>query len=421
MHDNVHARQTPESRGDAFSFGKRSDNKPLAGIRVVDAGNMVAAPFASVLMADLGADVIKIEHPLHGDGQRKLEPFKGDISLWWKCISRNKRCVTLNLSKPEGANVFLDLVKGADVVMENYRPGTLERWGIGPDKIHGAEPRAVILRISGFGQDGPYCDRPGFGRVAEAMSGLTHLIGEPDGPPMSPGYPLGDLITGLFAAYSTMVALHHRDRSGDEGQVIDISLFESLFRLLDFDPLLYQQTGEVHTRSGNQVAYAAPSSTYQTSDGRWITMAASTHNVWLRLCAAMGREDLPKNPKFLDNAARVRHSNEINGIVADWIAARTSTEVQESFNAANVAYSVIFDMRDVFQDPQYIAREALIRLRDQDLGEAIVQNVVPKFSVTPGSVDWLGRAKGCDNESVYSDELGYSSEKLAEYKKLGVI
>ncbi|MEZ5811951.1 MAG: CoA transferase [Rhizobiaceae bacterium] len=421
MHDNGRSRRSPETRGDAFGFCTRSDRKPLAGIRVVDAGNMVAAPFASVLMADLGAEVIKIEHPLHGDGQRKLEPFKDGISLWWKCISRNKRCVTLDLSKPEGANVFFDLVKGADVVLENYRPGTLERWGLGPDKIRAAEPKAVIVRISGFGQDGPYRDRPGFGRIGEAMSGLTHLIGDPDGPPMSPGYPLGDLITGLFAAYSTMVALHHRDKAGGDGQVVDISLFESLFRLLDFDPLLFQQTGEVHTRSGNQVAYAAPSSTYETSDGRWITMAASTHNVWLRLCTAMGRDDLPRDPKFADNAARVKHSNEINGIVADWIAARTSAEVRDAFDAAEVAYSGIFDMRDVFEDPQYIAREALIRLHDQDLGEAVVQNVVPKFSATPGSVDWLGREKGFDNEAIYVGELGYSVEKLAEYRKLGVI
>lgn len=421
MSDATSKQSKTDARGAAFGFGRKSANKPLQGMRVIDAGNMVAAPFASVLMADLGAEVIKIEHPVHGDGQRKLEPFKDGTSLWWKCISRNKRLITLDLGKPEGAKVFLDLVKGADVVMENYRPGTMERWGIGPEQIFAAEAKAVILRISGFGQDGPYRDRPGFGRVGEAMSGLTHLIGEPDGPPMSPGYPLGDLIAGLFAAYATMAALHYRDRTGSGGQVIDLSLFEALFRLLDFDPLLFQQTGEVHTRSGNAVAYAAPSSTYATSDKRWITMAASTHNVWVRLCRAIGRDDLPDNPKFADNTARVRHSGEINGIVADWIATRTVAEVCEVFDANKVAYSMIFDMRDVFEDPQYIWREALVRIRDSDLGEALVQNVVPKFSQTPGSVDWLGRDKGADNDAVYLDELGYDRATLDRLRMDGVV
>lgn len=397
-------------------------DKPLSGVRVIDAGNMVAAPFATVLMADLGAEVIKIEHPRHGDGQRKLEPLVNGVGLWWKSISRNKRCVTLDLSSPQGAAVFLDLVKGADLVVENYRPGTMERWGLGYEAIQAVEPKAVMLRISGFGQTGPYRNRPGFGRIAEAMSGLTHLIGNPDGPPMSPGYPLGDLITGLFGAYSAMVALYHRDmRGGTGGQVIDLSLFESLFRLLDFDPLLFQQTGEVHTRTGNHVAYAAPSSTYRTKDGSWITMAASTHNVWVRLCRAIDRPDLPSIERFVDNPSRVRNSDEINGIVADWISAHTAKEVKAAFDNQQVAYSKIYDMRDVFQDPQYAAREALVRILDDELGEAFVQNVVPKFSDTPGSVRHLGRAMGADNAQVYGGELGYSDERLNELRALGVI
>lgn len=416
---------TDRRQGAGFGPARPSASKPLAGVRVIDAGNMVAAPFASVLMADLGADVIKIEHPVHGDGQRKLEPFKDGISLWWKCISRNKRCITLDLGKPEGAEVFLDLVKDADVIFENYRPGTFERWGIGPDRISQVAPQAVVVRISGFGQTGPYRDRPGFGRVGEAMSGLTHLIGDADGPPMSPGYPLGDLITGVFAAYSAMVALHSRDARSAKGtgggQVVDISLFEALFRLLDFDPLLFQQTGEVHTRSGNQVAYAAPSSTYPTRDGRWITMAASTHNVWLRLCRAMDREDLPETPKFADNASRVRHSDEINGIVANWIGARTANEVRDAFDAQHVAYSVIYDMRDAFVDPQYVAREALVKVMDPDLGEALVQNVFPKFSATPGAIDWLGPEKGAHNAEIYKTKLGYDDARLETLRKKGAI
>jgi crotonobetainyl-CoA:carnitine CoA-transferase CaiB-like acyl-CoA transferase len=398
-----------------------SRNKPLTGVRIIDAGNMVAAPFASVLLADLGADVIKIEHPIHGDGQRKLEPIADGISLWWKTISRNKRCITLDLSKPAGAAIFKDLVKGRDVIIENYRPGTLERWGLGPDVIKSVEPKAVMLRISGFGQDGPYKNRPGFGRVAEAMSGLTHLIGDADGPPMSPGYPLGDLISGLFGAYSVMVALYNRDALRGSAQVIDLALYEALFRLMDFDPIQFDQTGVIHTRCGNQVAYAAPSSTYKTADGGYITMAASNHNIWSRLCRAIGQEDLKTNPKFVDNVSRVNNSDEINGIVGRWIGQHTRDEVTGILNENEVAFSVIYDIQDIFNDPQYAARHAMVEVEDPDLGTAVVQNVIPKFSETPGSVDFLGVAMGAHNEDVYINELGYSREKVESFKTRKVI
>jgi len=404
-----------------FKQAVQSGSKPLQGVRVIDAGNMVAAPFSSVLMADLGADVIKIEHPEQGDGQRKLEPIKDGVPLWWKCISRNKRCVTVNLGKPEGAEVFKDLVKDSDVVMENYRPGTLERWGIGYEDLKQVNPKLVLLRISGFGQTGPQKNRTGFGRVAEAMSGLTHLIGDPDGPPMSPGYPLGDLIAGLFGAYATMVALYHRDALDGQGQVIDLALYEALFRLLDFDPILYQQTGEIHTRTGNQVAYVAPSSTYRTNDGKYVTMAASTHSVWVRLCTAIGRPDLIEDERYLDNARRVARTDEINGIVADWVAERNREEIARAFDAEEVAYSVIYDIQDIFADDHYRARDAMVCVSDQDLGTAVVQNVVPKFSATPGSVDFLGRKMGADNHEVFTKELGYSPEKIETLKMTGAI
>ncbi len=406
---------------DQFPLAKSSVSKPLRGVRVIDAGNMVAAPFAAVLLADFGADVIKIEHPKHGDGQRKLEPIKDGVPLWWKAVARNKRCVTLNLSKPEGAEVFKDLTRNADVVAENYRPGTLERWGLGYDELKLANPRVVLLRISGFGQTGPYRDRPGFGRTAEAMSGLTNLIGEPDGPPMSPGYPLGDLIAGLFGAYATMIALYHRDLRGGEGQVIDLALTEAIFRLLDFDPIQYDQLGTVHQRSGNRVSYVAPSSMFRTRDGKYLTLAASTQSIWLRLCQAMGSEELAQNPKFIDNPARVAHSEEINGIVGDWILQHTHQEVQKAFDEAGVAYGLVYDIADIFRDEHYRAREMLVRVRDAELGEAIVQNVVPKFSETPGSVDHLGPGLSEHNQEIYCGELGYPEEKLRRLREAGVI
>jgi len=404
-----------------FSRSRKSNRKPLTGIRIIDAGNMVAAPFAASLLADFGVDVIKLEHPRQGDGQRKLEPIKDGIPLWWKTIARNKRCITLDLSKPEGAGVFKDLVRGADAVVENYRPGTLERWGLGYDALKAINPRLVLLRISGFGQTGPYRDRPAFGRIAEAISGLTNLIGEPDGPPMSPGYPLGDLIAGLFGAFSLMMAMHHRDAHGGEGQVIDLALNEAIFRLLDFDAIQYDQLNTVHRRTGNRVSYVAPSSTFKTSDGKYITLAASTQSIWLRVCKAIEREELISDPRYIDNPARVEHSEEINGIVANWIAARTRRQVEEIFERQEVAYSVVFDIEDIFRDLHYRARDVLVRVPDDELGEAIVQNVVPKFSSTPGSVDHLGPCMGAHNHDIYTGELGYSQETLSRLRDSGII
>ncbi len=404
-----------------FPLTKVSANKPLKGVRVIDAGNMVAAPFATVLLADFGADVIKIEHPKHADGQRKLEPILDGIPLWWKAVSRNKRCITLDLGKPDGAAIFKQLVKGKDVIVENYRPGTFEKWGIGPDVLRAIDPRLILLRISGFGQTGPYKSRAGFGRVAEAMSGLTNLIGEPDGPPMSPGYPLGDLIAGIFGSLSIMMALYHRDLRGGDGQVIDLALFEAVFRFLDFDPIQYDQMKTIHMRTGNRVAYVAPSSMFKTKDGKYLTLAASTQNVWERLAEAIGRKDLITDPKFIDNPARVENSIECNGIVGAWIEKHTRDEVIARFDQFGVAYSAVFDMEDAFRDVQYRAREAMVRVPDPDLGEAIVQNVVPKFSATPGSVDFLGPKMGAHNEEIFCGELGLSKGRLDELKKAGIV
>jgi crotonobetainyl-CoA:carnitine CoA-transferase CaiB-like acyl-CoA transferase len=343
------------------------------------------------------------------------------IPLWWKSVSRNKRCITLDLGKPEGAEIFKQLIKDRDVIVENYRPGTFEKWGIGYDTIWSIDPRIILLRISGFGQTGPYKNRAGFGRVAEAMSGLTNLIGEPDGPPMSPGYPLGDLIAGIFGSLSVMMALYHRDLRGGAGQVIDLALYEAVFRFLDFDPIQYDQMKTVHMRTGNRVAYVAPSSMFKTKDGKYLTLAASTQNVWLRLAEAIGRKELTADPKFIDNPARVENSVEINGIVGAWIEGHTRQEVIEQFDKFGVAYSSVFDMEDAFRDIQYRAREAMVRVPDPDLGEAVVQNVVPKFSATPGSVDFLGPAMGAHNEEIYCGELGLSKERLRELRDAGII
>ncbi|MEA2641658.1 MAG: hypothetical protein QOF51_3052 [Chloroflexota bacterium] len=421
----------PREQRERIPVAQPSPKLPLAGLRIIDAGNMVAAPFATVLLADFGADVIKVEHPTMGDGERKLAPIKKQadtgesVPLWWKNGARNKRCVTLNLGKPEGAAVFKELVATADVVVENYRPGTFERWGIGYDDLKQVNPRIILLRISGFGQTGPYRERGGFGRVAEAMGGLTNLIGEKDGAPMTPGIPLGDLITGLVGSWATMVALYHRDALGGEGQEIDLGLYESVFRILEFDPIQYDQVDDpvrrVHTREGNQLSYVAPSDMFRTSDRKWLTLAASTQNIFEDLCRAIGQEELIADPRFADNPARVNHREEINGIVREWITRHTLAEVAEIFDPRGVPYALVFDMRDVFSNEQFLAREMLVRVLDKQLGDAVVQNVVPKFSKTPGAISHLGPKLGEHNDEVYGGLLGYSQERLQQLRDAGVI
>lgn len=404
-----------------FSTSKISKAKPLKGIRVVEAGQMVSAPFAAVLLADFGAEVIKIEHPTKGDGQRKLNPFKDEIPLWWKTIARNKSLVSLDLSQKKGIAVFEDILKNTDVLIENFRPGTLVGWGLTSEKIREIDPRIVVLSISGFGQTGPSRERAGFGRIAEALGGLSNLIGEPDGPPMLPGYPLGDLITGLFGAFSVMVALHERNHISGLGQDIDLAMNEAILRLLEFDPIQYDQTGEIHSRTGNAAAYVAPSSTYKTKDGKYVTMAASTQSVWERLCKAMDSEYLISHPKFLTNKERLKNSIEINSIVSEWMKKHEFSSINVQFNKHKVAYAPVYDISDIFADPQFQARESLIKVPDDELEEPVVQNVVPKFSRTPGSVDFLGGSIGRDNYQFYSKILGYSEKKITKLKKHKII
>jgi crotonobetainyl-CoA:carnitine CoA-transferase CaiB-like acyl-CoA transferase len=339
--------------------------------------------------------------------------------------------VTLNFREPQAHAIFKELVATSDVVIENFRPGTFERWGLGFEDLQQVNPRIIMLRISGYGQTGPLKSRAGFGRVAEAFGGLTNLIGEPEpGPPMTPGIPLGDLVTGLMGAWATMIALYHRDARGGNGQVIDLGLYESIFRILEFDPIQYDHTMDdperkatrVHMREGNQLSYVAPSNMFKTKDGYWITLAASNQNIFRDLARAIDREDLLTDPKFVDNEARVKHREEINSIIADWISARTLEEVGAVFDPPELAYGPVLNMADAFQDPQYLAREMLVRVLDRELGDAVVQNVVPKFSETPGSIRHLGPLKlGEHNEEIYGGLLGYSPERLQELRDAGVI
>lgn len=402
------------------STGTRTGG-PLVGMRVVDVGMLIAAPFTAALLGDLGAEVLKVEHP-RGDPLRQLEPSKEGIPLWWKVNARNKKCITLNLSQPKGAELFKRLLRegGIDVVVENFRPGTLERWGLSYGELAKANPGLVLLRISGFGQYGPYKNRPGFGRIAEAMSGLTYITGYPDRPPVHAGFPLADAIAGLYGAFSVLAALRHREATG-EGQEIDLALYEGVFRLLEFHYIAYDQLGQIYERCGNRHPYVAPSDTYRTKDGRWVSLTASTPSIWERLARAMGREDLLQDPRFRDNRARVRHSDVVNGLVADWIGQHTLEELTRIFEEHQVAFGPVMNMADIAQDPHYRERGSVIELEDPELGRVRMPGVVPQFSRTPGRVRWAGPRLGEHNEEIYCGLLGLSPEELQTLREEGVI
>jgi crotonobetainyl-CoA:carnitine CoA-transferase CaiB-like acyl-CoA transferase len=394
--------------------------KPLlAGVKVVDAATLIAGPFTATILADFGADVIKVEHPT-GDPVRFHGYSKKGVPLTWKVISRNKRAVTLNLSKPEGQELLLSLLAKADVFVENFRPGTLERWNLGWERLRTHNPKLVLLRMTGFGQFGPYASRPGFGTLAESMSGFAHITGQPDGPPTLPPFPLADGTAGLAGAVAVMMVLYHRDRSGGHGQMIDVALIEPLLRILGSQPSVFDQLGIIQGRTGNRSANNAPRDTYRTSDGRWVAISTSAHSIAERVMHLVQHPEVIKEPWFKSGIERAKHGDLLNGMVSDWIAAHPYEEVVKAFEEAEAAVAPIYDVSDIMRDPQYQALRSIICLPDEDLGQVKMQNVLFRLSDTPGEVRWAGRRLGQDNEAVYG-ELGIRPERLAELRAKGVI
>ncbi|WP_435197431.1 CaiB/BaiF CoA transferase family protein [Natronomonas sp. EA1] len=394
---------------------------PLAGLVVLEAGSMISGPTVGRLMADFGATVIKIEHPDFGDHIRNFGPKKDGVGLWHKYLSRNKQSVTLNISTEGGAAVFEDLVSDADVLIENFRPGTLERWGLGYDHLSEINPELVMLRMSGFGQDGPYAERPGFGTLAEAMSGFAYLNGFPDSEPLLPPTGLADNIAALFSTFAVMFALYHRDVNDGGGQSIDTSLIEPIFGLLGPQPLRYDQLGEIETRSGNRSTSSAPRNVYRTGDDRWVAISASAQPLAMRTFDAIDRPDLKEDPRFETNAKRLENVEELDAIIQDWMDDHTREEVLAAFEEADATIAPIYNVEDILQDEHYAAREAYLDVEDPELGEATVQNVFPKFSETPGEVRHLGPSLGEHNDEVFRDRLGYDDDLLAELEAEGAI
>lgn len=391
----------------------------LEGIRVLDAATLFAGPLAATMLADLGAEVIKIEHP-KGDPVRTHGYQKNGVPLWWKLISRNKRTVTLDLSHAEGQRLLRGLVRKSDVLVESFRPGTLERWNLGPDVLQQDNPGLVLTRVTGFGQFGPYQSRPGFGTLAEAMSGFAAMTGEPDGPPTLPPFGLADGIAGLATAIAILAALRAKDHLG-RGQVIDTALIEPILTILGPQPTWYDQLGIVQERRGNRSVNNAPRNVYRTKDRRWVAISTSTQNVAERVMRLVGHPEVLRETWFASGAERAKHTDELDQMVGLWIAERSFDDVLAAFEKAEAAVAPIYDIRHIVEDPQFQALHSLIEVDDPELGPLKMQNVMFRLSETPGRVVWAGRRKGEDNAEVYGNLLGLDSQSLGELAEKGVI
>ncbi|WAL94939.1 CaiB/BaiF CoA transferase family protein [Streptomyces sp. Je 1-369] len=392
---------------------------PLTGLRVLDLATLFAGPLAATMLGDFGAEVIKVEHPTRPDPSRGHGPSKDGVGLWWKLLGRNKRTTTLDLSAPGGRDTLLRLAATSDVIIENFRPGTLEKWGLGWEELSAANPRLVLARVTGFGQFGPYSRRPGFGTLAEAMSGFAAITGEPDGPPTLPPFGLADSIAGLATAYAVMTALAARDRTG-EGQVVDMAIIEPILTVLGPQPLWYDQLGHVQPRTGNRSTNNAPRNTYRTADDKWVAVSTSAQSIAERLMRLVGRPDLIAEPWFATGADRARHADVLDGAVGAWIAQHTRAEVIEAFEKAEAAVAPVQDVRDVMTDPQYAALSTLTTIDDPELGPLRMQNVLFRLSATPGAIHWAGRPHGADTEAVLT-ELGLTPDEITTLRKEGTL
>ncbi len=427
-----------------------ADTGPLVGLDVLDLTTMISGGFATSLLADFGADVVSVEHPEYEDPIRTWNPSAAGESLWWKNLGRNKRHVTLDLSTDRGRDLALQLAADVDVLVENFRPGTLERWGLGPDRLRERNEKLIVVRISGFGQTGPAAERPGFGTIAEGLSTFAHVNGFPDSGPLLPPIPIADLMAGQSAAMSALFAVYERElgdtssptgggseRGGDdagsseggreagscgsgEGQVIDVSLYEPLFRTMIGAVEGYDVLGRVPGRHGNVSPNAAPRNIYPTADGH-VSLSASTQRIFENVAAAIDRPELVDDPRFETNDARVNHRAELDAIIREWTSDRSRAEVLSVMRDHDAIVGPIYDIADVFDDEQFAARDTLLPVDDDDLGEVRTQAPVPSFSRTPGSVDHLGGDHGEHNEEVYLDELDLSEAQLRSLREEGVV
>lgn len=391
----------------------------LEGLTVVDLSTLFAGPMAAMHLGDMGAQVVKVEHPQRPDPARGHGPSKDGQNLWWKTLGRNKRTIGIDLHTPGGQEAFLRLAETADVVIENFRPGTLERWGVGYDVLSQRNPRLVLARVTGFGQIGPYRSRPGFGTLAEAMSGFAAMTGDPDGPPVLPPFGLADGIASLATAYAVMVALHARERTG-LGQEVDVAIIEPILAMLGPQLTRWDQLGTAQPRTGNRSANNAPRNTYRTADGSWVAVSTSAQSIAERVMALVGRPEVVHEPWFATGAGRAEHADELDEAVGGWIAQRTRAEVIDAFERAQAAIAPIYDAGDIMADPHFQALGTIRRVDDPDLGEMAMQGPLFRLSSDESVLDFTGRAPGADTDAVLS-ELGFSPAEIDALRGEGAV
>ena len=399
-----------------------SDSKPLPlqGIKVVELGTLIAGPFCARLLAEFGADVIKIEPPGTGDPLRKWRKLHQGTSLWWYAQARNKKSVTLDLKHPEAQEIVRKLAQRADIVVENFRPGAMEKWGLGWEQLSRLNPGLVMVRLSGFGQTGPYRDRPGFGAIGESMGGMRYVTGYPDRPPVRVGVSIGDSIAALHGVIGALMALHHRNVNGGRGQYVDVALYEAVFNMMESVLPEYDMFGFVRERSGASLPGIVPSNTYVTRDSKYVVIGANADPIFRRMMHAIGRPDLASDPALAHNDGRVARTDEIEKVIGDWVAAHDLEHVLRVLEKADVPSSKIFDIADIARDPQYAVREMIQQFALGDGKTLKLPGIVPKLSETPGSTKWIGPALGEHTAEVLG-ALGYSEDEQREMKRRGVI
>lgn len=403
---------------------KNTETSPggmLDKLTVIDLGTMVAAPVAGTLMADFGATVIKVEQPDCGDTLRGLGPFLEEESLWWNVDGRNKKSITLNLRSEKGQAILKRLVTKADVVLENFRPGTLEKWGLGYDTLSAISPGLVMLSVSGFGQTGPLSDRAGYDRIGLAFSGMMALTGYPDRPPVRIGTSMADYFTATLGAFAVMTALYHRDVNGGRGQQVDLALYESMYRMTESLTSAYDRLGLVRERTGNVHYGAVPGNNFETSDGRYMTLTCSSDTIFRRICQAMQRPDLAQDPMLATHKQRWEKVGELNQIVADWIRHMPVETVSAALDRHGVPYSIALTIRDIVEHPHYAARDNIVSVNHPKLGPIKMQGVVPKFSHTPAKKVEPAPSIGQHNAEIYQSYLGMSASEMAALVQEGVL
>ncbi|RFU64977.1 CaiB/BaiF CoA transferase family protein [Peribacillus glennii] len=399
-------------------MGKRA----LEGLRVLEMGQLIAGPSASRLLGEFGAEIIKVETPETGDPIRNWRVVENGTSLWWYVQSRNKKSITINLREAEGQQLIRELVKEIDILIENFRPGTMEKWGLGYEDLKAINPGLIMIRVSGYGQDGPYRDKPGFGSIGEALGGLRYITGYPDRPPTRVGISIGDSLSALYSVIGALMAVYHRDvNKTGEGQVIDVALYESVFSMMESTLPEFDRAGLIRERTGSTLPGITPSNTYLCADGKYVVIGANGDAIFKRLMNAMGRADAAEDPRFENNSKRSEHADYLDNLIEDWTKSMPFDEVMKHLDDAKVPAGAIYSIEDIVNDPHYNARHMIQEVDVEELGSLKMPGIVPKMSETPGQIEWAGPKLGQHTEEVLSDKINLSTTDIQELREKGII